>query len=114
MHVNLLAAYPGREGRGAAFPIDEAREAAVALSDRLVTHPWGKQFGAVFLAGKRVARAWGLATAQYLVEQPGFPVPTYVVPHPSGINRWWNEPENRAACRALLEQYGAWRPVKES
>lgn len=26
----------------------------------------------------------------------------YVLPHPSGVNRWWNDPANLEAARAFL------------
>lgn len=80
--VNLLAAWPGYgPSGGSTFPMDAAREAAARLSE---VRP-------LILLGKRVAKAFG-------VEQPWFwwVDNIAVVPHPSGLNRWWNDPQNTA------------------
>ena len=95
-HINLLDEWPGSSGRGSAFPIEKARETA---------HIYALQFGqydAVFLAGKRVARVFDLHDAEYF-ERTDLGV--YVVPHPSGINRWWNDPCNREMTREFLERF---------
>jgi hypothetical protein len=91
--VNVLRAYPGPEGdKGDAFPLDEARRASARLYRRLK----GRR---VLVAGKRVAAAFGMR-AEYLEwvdHEAGFEA--VVIPHPSGVNRWWNEPKNRRRFR---------------
>lgn len=62
----------------------------------------------MLLAGKRVASAFGL-DEEYLADPVAFPiggrpVAVHVVPHPSGVNRWWNEPANRERARAFLAE----------
>jgi uracil-DNA glycosylase len=48
----------------------------------------------VLLLGHRVATAFGAANV-YLIEQHlGTRAKVYVLPHPSGVNRWWNESAN--------------------
>jgi hypothetical protein len=52
---------------------------------------------AILLLGRRVQRAFGLEEARELsiVVRSGGVGPTIVVvPHPSGLNRWWNDPDH--------------------
>lgn len=100
--TNLLREWPGPQGKGSAFPLDLARPAAERLWRR---HPKRRPF---VLVGTRVAAAFGLARSRYeyleWLDLRGREVA--VIPHPSGINLWWNEPEHvqQAAdfFRALL------------
>jgi uracil-DNA glycosylase len=87
--LNVLRRYPGPQGdKGDAFPAGRARRAARRLTGRL-------RGRTVLLAGKRVAGAFGVRT-EYLEwdeHEAGFNV--VVIPHPSGVNRWWNDSANR-------------------
>jgi len=96
-HINLLDEWPGSSGKGSAFPIKDAMFTAATF--RLGF----KQYDAVFLAGKRVAKAFGVE-AEYFDKVEG-DTPIYVVPHPSGINTWWNDPCNRERARQFLEKF---------
>jgi hypothetical protein len=91
--TNLLVRWPGRgNGKGDAFPIAEAREAA-----------WGVRLaGIVLLAGRGVARAFGLGGARYFEWAAIGAARVAVVPHPSGISHWWNDPRNRRRAGAFL------------
>ena len=102
--VNLLPAWPGRRGKGAAFPMAEARAAAAELVPLL-------EGRAVLLLGRRVAAAFGVVDWPYLVPMrwEGGPVAA-VVPHPSGVCRWWNDPEaSRRAAGTLRLALGTRR-----
>lgn len=88
---NVLDRFPGDAGGGAVFPLREARKAA----SRIVLR------GVVLLAGKRVAAAFGVR-ARYFAPVSVGRATVYVIPHPSGRNRWWNSPENRAMAAAFL------------
>jgi uracil-DNA glycosylase len=92
--VNLLGHWPGPDasGKGSAFPMQEARSAAATL--RL---PSGS-----LLCGRRVAAAFGLAAAPYFAWCDVDGRRVAVIPHPSGVSRWWNDPENVARARAFL------------
>jgi hypothetical protein len=90
--INLLPACPAgpARGKGDPFPAPPARAAALQLIPRL--------------AGRRVVFV-GVATARAFAF-PG-PLLTWkdhvgascaVLPHPSGVNFWWNDPVNRAAA----------------
>lgn len=112
-HVNLLHEWPGKAGRGSAFPLDDARQAADRLMDGLhrgLLRQGNRDvervdFQAILVAGRRAAGAMGLVAD--LFERvgdfdPSLP-PTYVVPHPSKVNGFWNKRENRNRTRAFLE-----------
>lgn len=91
--VNLLDRWPGKNGRGDAFPMGEARAAAARLD--LSKHD------VVVLVGKSVARAFGIGEAEYFAERVGG---VFVVPHPSGVNRWWNDAANEERARRFMEE----------
>jgi uracil-DNA glycosylase len=102
--INILNAWPGAGSGGDLFPIDEAKRKACellpSLNGRLV----------VFL-GSNVARAFELNKFSFFefyqllaLSQGSTTVASAaVVPHPSGINRWYNDHNNReTASRFLL------------
>lgn len=90
--MNLLPAWPGKSGKGDAFPIEEARQKAaeIDMTGRVVV-----------VCGQRAATAFGIKAA-FLerVEQQG--AVFYILPHPSGLNRWWNDLENRRRAGRLV------------
>lgn len=94
--TNLLREWPGKQGRGSAFPMPLARPAAARLSRRMP-----KRVKFVFV-GKRVAQAfswyhpyfeWGEINGRFVV----------TMPHTSGINQWWNAPENRIEAASFID-----------
>lgn len=91
--LNLLGRYPGSAGpKGDVFPRARARGAARRLLGRL-------EGRSVLLAGKNVAHAFGVRS-EYLVwgDHPGGFV-CAAIPHPSGVNHWWNDEANRRRFR---------------
>lgn len=95
--VNLLDAYPGSAGKGAQFPLLPAMVRALELRSGLWTH--------YLLCGRRVAAAFGFREdARYLRWYPLDGKHYGVVPHPSGIVRWYNDPQNRARARRWLRR----------
>lgn len=105
--VNLLRRWPGKAagGRGDAWPTAAARESAVRWLRRRRRR---RDVRPVVLLGDRVAAAFGLRgatvlrwTAAGLGDRLGMTV-VAVVPHPSGINRWWNDARNARAAREFL------------
>lgn len=95
---NVLPAFPGKAGKGDAFPAAFARTNAARM--RL---PRGLP---VLLMGRGPARALGVA-APYLVGTVLRGRRAVVVPHPSGVNRWWNDPANAARATAVLRSIAA-------
>jgi hypothetical protein len=99
--VNLLDRWPGRAANGGdLFPIGEAREAALSIGRRGVIDD--RPF--VLLAGHNVAGAFGVRVPYLTWERFDCGVPVAVIPHPSGLNRWWNKPANRERARRFITE----------
>lgn len=93
---NVLARWPGKRGKGDAFPILEARAAAARL-----------KFGggdAVLFVGRGSAAACGFR-APFLAWRTFRLGRAAVFPHPSGVNRWWNDAGNRQAAGRFLRAF---------
>lgn len=93
--VNVHARWPGRQGKGSRFPRPGRRRLA-----RVAAMCTGR---VVLLAGKRVAGAMG-ARAGYLEWFDMGGARAAVLPHPSGVNRWWNSAENRARATEFVRE----------
>jgi uracil-DNA glycosylase len=101
--VNVLDRWPGRSGCGPhpgdGFPLGEARKAARRLLRTLV----GRR---VILLGGRVCRALGVSPEPILAWREvigiGGAIAVAVVPHPSGVNHWWNDPANRSEAAEFM------------
>jgi hypothetical protein len=102
--INLVQEWPGKSGRGDRFPRARGTIAAQAmLSSGMLD---GRKV--VFL-GKEVARCFGMSqlsylSMHYLSMHAVWPIcaEVFLLPHPSAVNAWWNDPKNvRAASRAL-------------
>ena len=94
--VNLLDEQPQDSGKGASFDVRQAGR---------VTRELEKTFApgqVVLLLGKRVARAFRISCAEYFDWFALNHAQACVVPHPSGVNRWWNEPENELQMRRFM------------
>lgn len=92
--ANAVERFPGKLGRGDAFPLARARREVARLSDDLAGR-------LVFVLGKRTAKALGVEpTFLQLSRGPRFD--SIVVPHPSGVNRWWNDPANRRRAQRAI------------
>jgi hypothetical protein len=97
--VNLIPSWPGRSsGGGSRFPAREARRRASSI---LFASFRGR---IVLLAGRRVAAAFGQGRRPFLEWFALRGGRAAVLPHPSGLNRWWNSPENRRRAGALLRR----------
>lgn len=97
--VNLLHVRQDEAEKGFTFDLPAAREAVArmrqdgTLRDR-----------SVILLGHRVAEAFGVARSlKYFHACPtGQGGLVWLMPHPSGINRWWNDRENKKSAEAFL------------
>lgn len=87
--INLLDEQPQDAPKGMAFNVKQAGKIARAMEPTLEERPL------VLLLGKRVAGAFGFTGAEYFqmttLGRIAAQTPFYIVPHPSGVNRWWNE-----------------------
>ncbi len=95
--VNLVPLYPGTS-----YPDREARIAA----DRIVkdAREDGREKNLI-LCGKKVAKAFNIQGQDSLATLDGVFVGlgrVTLLPHPSGLCRWWNNEANRQAARRLL------------
>ncbi len=114
--VNLVDRYPGSAAKGDNFPMDEAREKVARL--RAAGLP-----ERVILVGKNVARAFGLHKPMPTPFGPyahvlkffewyddpddertdtQYPPRFCIVPHPSGVSRFWNDPDNVRAAKEFM------------
>lgn len=90
--VNVYARWPGRQGKGSAFPPPGKRRVAAIMAAAPEV---------IVFAGKRVAKAFG-AGPEYLRWDEVGGRRVAVILYPSGVNRWWNCPRNgRRAIRFL-------------
>lgn len=75
---------------------------------------WGREVAGALFGGTAANRmallAWESFTYDVSGYQAGEPVrPVHsefqaaILPHPSGLNRWWNDPDNRDAARAFMQ-----------
>jgi hypothetical protein len=108
--VNLLDYWPGSGGeKGATLP---ALEASIAASAILRTIANSRPVSALFLCGLRVAAAFRVPRGEFFERAyarsiDGFELPTFVVPHPSGVSHWWNDPANVERARAFFAEWTA-------
>lgn len=95
--LNVLNSWPGKGVGGDRFPFIEAKVAAQKMFPQLRNR-------IVILLGANVAKAFGMRQFRYLeryeMRNPqnlsDVVVPLMIViPHPSGVNRYWNFPDNR-------------------
>ncbi len=90
--INLLKRFPGKaDAKGDLFPIERARRAA-----RRTRLGAGRT---VLLAGGNVARAFGVTRFELFAWFELCGTLVAVVPHPSGISHWWNDPSNVRRAR---------------
>lgn len=88
--LNLLTAFPGRRGKkGDAFDVAAARARAAELTAALSRKR-------VVFVGRRVADAFGFTEAEPCVwsDHATFSSAAFI-PHPSGLNVFYNSPTNR-------------------
>lgn len=96
--VNLIKEFPGKAGKGDAFPMAEARANAINVLKPSLVHPWKRPIAVVLLGGN-VCRAFFYPPPRPLVWVPSLLFRFSCCPHPSGVNRWWNDPANVRAAQ---------------
>lgn len=92
--ANLLPKWLGNAGKGDKFDMKKARAAAGRMLPRMV----GRR---VILLGQNVAQAFGLEQ-NYLEWVNVLDARIAVLPHPSGVNRWWNDKTNLGMAKAFM------------
>jgi len=108
--VNLLECFPGRReaSKGDSFPRKEASQRARILKERY-------RGRSVLFVGIGVARVFGMKGGPLEWREVEPFRRAAILPHPSGLNRWWNEEENRDAARSFMADLGedAWRAFQQ-
>jgi uracil-DNA glycosylase len=94
--TNLLEHYPGKSGRGDAFDVRLASVYARVI--------WPTLPRRVVFVGKRVATAFGFADLAPCSWVESGDRLVALLPHPSGVNHWWNDAGNREKGRAFLRE----------
>jgi uracil-DNA glycosylase len=97
--INLLDAFPGKNGKGDAFPMAAARKSAARVMAKLERGDFA------LLLGWNVAQAFGLRRdgRKYFDRFAfGDGASAVVMPHPSGVNMWWNVEVNRKKAKREL------------
>jgi len=108
--ANLFNKFPGKveRGPGDAFPIQQATINAYKL---MQNNP-PDNYRAVILLGKNVAKAFNIQDPEFFQWGTTHRPFTVVIPHPSGINHWWNDKRNQRVAREFLsEMYEAYYGV---
>jgi uracil-DNA glycosylase len=106
--MNLTSRYGGKQGKGDRFDLAAARSTAGNLLEWLAGQ---EQSRTVLFMGRGVAKAFGFGKKQYL-EPWVWKFHTLVVfPHPSGVNRWWNDPWNVHAAERMLGNLVRGKPI---
>lgn len=104
--INVLDHWPGKGVGGDRFPMQEALKAARAKVDQL------RNRRAVVLLGNNVARAFGARQFRYLEYYEMRHPDNFndrvvdlmtIVPHPSGVNRYYNSQRNRDIVSKFLQ-----------
>lgn len=91
--VNLVDEFPGKAGKGDAFPLEPARiKCREIMADPANA---GRQ---IVVLGAGAVVLFGLTTPT-LTFAPHADAFYAWCPHPSGANRWWNDPANRLRAR---------------
>jgi hypothetical protein len=94
--LNLNCRYPGKKGRGDGFDLLEGARRAEEISALL------REDDLVVLLGVQVARCFGLKYTPLEVGRLPSNARYLMFPHPSGINRYWNNPLNRDVAKTAF------------
>lgn len=98
--INVLDHWPGRSGKGDAFPTRDAQQAA-ALKAHLLQ---GRTVIFMGMATAAAFCAFGIKDGVLLQWRrcEHLDCDYAVVPHPSGIVRWWNSEDNKRRAAEFL------------
>lgn len=103
--VNLLQVRQDTKEKGFEFDLPAAIESGRLLVERI------EPGRTVILLGKRVADAVGCAKDYFEPHRLRNGATLYVVPHPSGVNRWYNEPTNALRMARFMRNVVDWTNV---
>lgn len=96
--VNLVDYFPGKAGKGDAFPLDIGMRKA----DEIMADPAN--------SGRHIVVMGGAAMMLFRLTGPSLTFAPHAgalyawCPHPSGVNRWWNDSDNKIRARKFWTQ----------
>lgn len=96
--VNLLSVRQDTAEKGFTFDRVAALESWRIIARRI------KPGQTVLLLGKRVADAVGCVNDYFEPCRLVGGITLYVVPHPSGVSRWWNDEKNKERMRGFMTE----------
>jgi len=100
--INLINEFPGRWKRDDKWPVADARVAASAVTPLL-------RGRTVIMVGRNVATAFGYCSASLgFLEWQHNVLHSFrfaIIPHASGRNRWYNDPDNLEKTRAFWKNF---------
>ena len=96
--MNLLQVRAEYSGKNMAFSVAEARTHADIVRRKLQPEQL------VLVLGKRAAEALGLVEEYFMLQNVNGAL-VYVVPHPSGANRWFNDPANSEQMIMFMHEF---------
>lgn len=100
---DLIKFYPGTK-----WPKENA-----AANARLI-HNLHEPGAHLVLLGRKVAEAFGVSDLDFCEKGERDGVTYWVSPHPSGLNRWWQDPANKALGLAFWSSISKARPPDAS
>lgn len=108
--TNVFRRWPGKKGKGDAFPLARAHRGA----QRIMSSDAWREAEKVVFVGQGVVRAFLFHApdlALRLIDRPCTmqtwahgAKPRAYLPHPSGVNRWYNDPNNRFLAESFLRK----------
>lgn len=101
--MNVLREFPGSlDGKGDAFPIEQARARANDLRPQLSGR-------IVVMLGKKVAQVFSKRMAPFEFQSDEWGTTWTMCPHPSGLNMFWNSAANKAEAARFFSKLIAMR-----
>ena len=98
--INLLHVRQDTREKGFEFDAEAARFEAEQMRNTRMLFAEGR---VTLLLGKRVGAAFGCPT-NYFERWWIMNAEAYVLPHPSGINRWWNDHANEDKAARFMRE----------
>jgi uracil-DNA glycosylase len=95
--INLVDVWQGKSGKG-----DRFDPSGIDCAAKVAHHAEGVH--GIVLCGGTVAKACGVTTPfldQFMLHGK----PALVLPHPSGVNRWWNDARNKKSAQRRLRRF---------